>query len=165
MASKLNRVTVDLEPYPELVVIYLGMRVHSFRGLATLIRLGPQIEKAVAAKPEGLLLHENVTFSIFPLHVGMRQYWRDFESLETWARSLPHKKWWVDFLKNPGGTGFWHETYFRNGGIEAVYDNLFEPVGMMTFAPRREAKGAMFSARKRAGIGGKAKLGEPVPEE
>jgi len=36
MAVKVNRITVDLTGYPNLVVIYLGMRVNSLRGLATL---------------------------------------------------------------------------------------------------------------------------------
>jgi hypothetical protein len=58
MAAKVQRTTVDLSAYPDLVVIYLGMRVNSLRGLKTLMRLGPAIKSAVAAKPDGLLLHE-----------------------------------------------------------------------------------------------------------
>jgi fumigallin biosynthesis monooxygenase-like protein len=46
---------------------------------------------------------ERLFFSFFPLHVGMRQYWRDFESLKTWARSLPHQKWWQNFVRDSGG--------------------------------------------------------------
>ena len=64
----------DLSAYPDLVVIYLGMRVEEPRGLATLQRLGPQIQAAVEERPDGLLLHENLTYSEEPLHVGMRQY-------------------------------------------------------------------------------------------
>jgi Domain of unknown function (DUF4188) len=44
-------------------------------------------------------------FSLFPPHAGMRQYWRDFDSLERWARSLPHRQWWQQFLRDRGGTG------------------------------------------------------------
>jgi hypothetical protein len=55
----LNRSTVDLSQYPDLVVIYLGMKVNSPRGLKTLISFGPKISKSLAAKPDGLLLHEN----------------------------------------------------------------------------------------------------------
>jgi hypothetical protein len=160
-----NRVTVDLSEYPNLVVIYLGMRVNSLRGLRTLLSFGPRISDAVAAKPDGLLLHENFMFSLFPPHAGMRQYWRDFESLETWARSLPHQQWWQNFARDPGGTGFWHEAYFLKGGMEAIYDDLPEPLGFLKFAPRKQARGAMFSARKRAGIGGEASVGAPVGEE
>ena len=84
-----NRQTVDLSGYPDLVVIYLGMRVNTLTGLKTAIGFGPNIDRAVAAKPDGLLLHENIMFSLFPPHLGMRQYWRDFDSLERWARSEP----------------------------------------------------------------------------
>ena len=60
MATKVNRVTVDLSPYPDLVVIYLGMRVNSLRGLKTVFQFGPRISASVASKPDGLLLHENL---------------------------------------------------------------------------------------------------------
>jgi hypothetical protein len=165
MAAKVNRQTVDLSAYPDLMVIYLGMRVNSLRGLKTLIRLGRGIQAAVAAKPDGMLLHENLMFSLWPLHVGMREYWRDFESLETWARStMPHQQWWKDFLRDPGGTGFWHETYFRKGGFEAIYDDIPTPIGMMRFAPPRAAKGPMFSARERAQAAGVSRTAPPVEE-
>ncbi len=165
MPSKVKRVTVDLSSYPDLVVIYLGMRVNSLRGLKTLLSFGPRISAAVAARPDGLLLHENLFFSLLPPHAGMRQYWRDFESLEAWARSLPHQEWWRNFLRDSGGTGFWHETYFRKGGMEAIYDDVAPPVGLLRFAPPRPARGAMFSARKRASIAGEAVYPAPVPEE
>jgi len=95
---KVNRQTVDLSGYPDLVVIYLGMRVNTFTGIKTLFGFGPKISKSVAAKPDGLLLHEPIIYSIFPMHAGMRQYWRDFESLERWSRSEPHMLWWKQFL-------------------------------------------------------------------
>jgi hypothetical protein len=165
MPEKVKRTTVDLSAYPDLVVIYLGMRVNSFRGLKTLVSFGPAIQAAVDAKPDGLLLHENLLFSLFPLHAGMRQYWRDFESLETWARStMPHQKWWKDFLRDPGGTGFWHETYFRRGGFEAIYDDIPAPIGMMRFAPNHPARGPMFSARQRIQAPGDAHVAPPVGE-
>ena len=80
--TKPERYTVDLSAYPELVVIYLGMRAEEPHGVATLEALGPQIRAAVEEKPEGLLLHEELIYSQEPLHVGMRQYWGDFDSLE-----------------------------------------------------------------------------------
>ncbi|HEY2379987.1 MAG TPA: DUF4188 domain-containing protein [Terriglobia bacterium] len=137
MSGKVRRQTVDLDAYPDLVVIYLGMRVNTLTGLKTLFGFGPRIEKSVAARPDGLL-----------------QYWRDFESLEKWSRSEPHRLWWQEFLRNSGGTGFWHETYFRRGGIEAIYDDITTPVGMMRFAGLKNAAGPMFSSRQRAGLPG-----------
>src|SRR5580704_19480886 len=124
---KALRQTVDLSAYPDLVVVYLGMTVNVLTGVKTLFGFGPRIEASVAARPEGLLLHENLFYSFFPLHVGMRQYWRDFESLETWSRSMPHQEWWQSFLRDSGGTGFWHETYFMRGGMEAIYDDMPVP--------------------------------------
>jgi len=70
------------------------------------------------------------------MHIGMRQYWRDENSLFQWTRSDTHRQWWQSFLKDSGGTGFWHETYFRRGGIEAVYGDVPENIGLMAFAPR-----------------------------
>jgi len=146
-----NRTTADLSSYPDLVVIYLGMRVNEPRGVKTLMSFGPKIRKSVEAQPDGLLLHENLLFSLFPPHAGMRQYWRDFDSLERWARSLPHQQWWQQFLRDRGGTGFWHETYFRRGGMEAIYDDIPEAIGFMRFAPVVPARGGMFAAAARAG--------------
>lgn len=151
MTGAPNRTTVDLSSYPDLVVIYLGMRVNTAGGLRTLLSFGPKIRKSVEACPDGLLLHENLLFSLFPPHAGMRQYWRDFDSLERWARSLPHLEWWRGFLRDRGGTGFWHETYFRGGQIESVYIDM-PPTGLARFAPPAPARGSMFSARRRLGM-------------
>ena len=158
-----NRQTVDLSAYPDLVVIYLGMRVRQVRGLPKLLKTGRQIQAGVAQNPEGLLLHENFVFSLVPPHVGMRQYWRDLDVLERWTRELPHQQWWKDFLRDSAGTGFWHETYFMRGGMEAIYDDLSKPVGMMSFAPLERARGRMFSARSRLGLGD-SPLSAVIPE-
>jgi hypothetical protein len=143
-----DRKTVDLSGYPDLVVVYLGMRVRRPRGLVRLLGLGPQIRKSWQQQPEGLLLHEDLIWSLLPPQIGMRQYWRDLESLERWTRSEPHRRWWQQFLKDAGGTGFWHETYLMNGGMEAIYDDL-PATGMARFAPVRPARGARFSSRDR----------------
>ncbi len=81
MSGKVQRLTVDLSSFPDMVVIYLGMRVNALTGVKTLLGLGPQIKTSVEQKPDGLLLHENFIMSLIPLHLGMRQYWRDFDSL------------------------------------------------------------------------------------
>ena len=161
--ARTERLTVDLAKYPELVVVYLGMKAHNLRGLGTVIKFGPRINQSVAAKPDGLLRHEGLIFSLWPLHVGMRQYWRDFASLEAWTRTLPHQKWWKDFLKDPKGTGFWHEVYQAKGGIEAIYDDVKIPVGLSAFADVVPARGPMFGARSRLGMGAQAPAG-PLPE-
>jgi hypothetical protein len=155
MKAHVDRQTVDLSAYPDLVVIYLGMRVRTIAGIKTLFGIGPQINKAGAVRPEGLLHFENnILYSLFPLHVGMRWYWKDFDCMEQWARSEPHRQWWQDFIKSSGGTGFWHETYFMRGGMEAIYDDVTQPLGFQAFAPSKTARGPMFSARARAGAAG-----------
>jgi hypothetical protein len=155
--ARADRQTVDLSAYPDLVVIYLGMRANSLRGLKTLIAFGPKIDKAVAEQPDGMLLHERMLYS--PVHFGMREYWRDFESLEAWTRTLPHKEWWRSYVKDTAGTSFWHETYFMRGGMEAIYASTEKPLGLTAFAPVEPARGAMFSARRRA------RRDEPEPEQ
>ena len=147
----MERVTVDFSAYPDLVLLTLGMRVNTWRGLPTLLRFGPWISEAVKRQPDGLLHHESFLYSLWPPHVGIRQYWRDFDSLEAWARTDPHRGWWKTFLKNPAGTGFWHEACFMKGGMEAVYVNVPERIGARAFAPDVPARGAMFSSRHRAG--------------
>ncbi len=86
-----DRQTVNLAGYPDLVVVYLGMKVRRPRGLLRLLGLGPQIGKSWRKQPDGLLLHEDLVWSLFPPHLGMRQYWRDLDSLERWTRSEPHR--------------------------------------------------------------------------
>jgi Domain of unknown function (DUF4188) len=162
MPTAVERRTVDLSQYPNLVVIYLGMRVNRLTGLKTLLGFGPQISNSVTAQPDGLLLHENMLYSLFPVHVGMRQYWRDMESLFAWTRSDPHRQWWKGFLRDSGGTGFWHETYLMRGGMEAIYDDVAQPIGFMRFAPVKVARGAMFGASHRASVSNDA---EPVVSE
>lgn len=164
MTTSVSRRTVDLSGYPDLVVIYLGMRVNTLTGLKTLLGFGPRIAQSVAAHPDGLLLHEDFLWSLFPPHAGIRQYWRDFESLETWARSEPHRLWWQEFLRDSGGTGFWHETYFMRGGMEAVYDDMVKDTGFLRFAPHRPARGGFFSARTRASRPGDSAAAVPVSE-
>jgi hypothetical protein len=163
-STSVNRQTVDLSEFPDLVVIYLGMRVRAVRGLGKLFQTGRQIQAGVAQGPDGLLLHENFVFSLVPPHFGMRQYWRDLDALERWTRELPHQQWWKDFLRDSSGTGFWHETYFMRGGMEAIYDDMDKPVGMMSFAPFERARGRMFSARSRLGLG-EPRVSAVIPED
>jgi hypothetical protein len=135
-SKRVERRTVDLGQYPDLVVISLGMRVNAITGLKRLFGLGPQI----------------------------RQSWRDFAPLEAWTRSEPHQRWWQQFLRDSGGTGFGHETYAMRGGIEGIYDDMAQPTGLLRFAPVKQARGGMFSARCRIGLAGEPPTGAPLSE-
>lgn len=161
----MERRTADLSGYPDLVALYLGMRANSLRGVPTILQFGPKIWAIAKDPPKGLLAHDNIIYSLFPLHIGMRQYWQDFDSLEAWARADPHREWWKSFLKNPQGTGFWHEAYFMKGGMETVSINVPERLGLRKFAPDVPARGSMFSARLRAGREGCAQQSAPITEE
>lgn len=54
MADAPVRNTADLSAYPDLVVIYLGMRVEEPRGVETLQALRPQIQPTVDKRPDRL---------------------------------------------------------------------------------------------------------------
>lgn len=164
MPERVVRQTVDLSAYPDLVVLYLGMRVNAFRGIRTLLGFGPRIQASAGAGPDGLLLHESIIYSLLPLHLGMRQYWRDFDSLERWTRSDPHKEWWTTFLRDSGGTGFWHELYSIRGGFEAVYADVPAPIGLMKVGRVHEARGHMFSSRNRLAREGAPAVAAPLSE-
>jgi hypothetical protein len=165
MAKTVSRRTVDLSDFPDLVVIYLGIRVNALAGLRTAFGFRPDIVKSVNAQPEGLLLHEDLIYGFFPPHIGMRQYWRDFEALERWARSEPHRLWWQKFMRDSGGTGFWHEAYFIRGGMEAIYVDMVRDTGFLKFAPQSPARGAMFSARGRVRTPGRSAVAAPISED
>jgi hypothetical protein len=158
-----RRQTVDLGAYPDLVVIYLGMRVSALRGVLTLFRFGPRIRRSAAARPDGLLRHEMVVWGLAPPHIGMRQYWRDFDALERWARSEPHSGWWRALWADMAGTGFWHETYVAGGGMESVFLDM-PPTGLAGFAPLVDARGSLFSARRRSRLAGPETTAPPVSE-
>ena len=47
---KVERRTVDLAAYPDLVVIYLGMRANALTGIKTLVGFGPRISDDLPAR-------------------------------------------------------------------------------------------------------------------
>jgi hypothetical protein len=57
-----------------------------------------------------------VAMLALPLHLGIRQYWRDFDALERWVRSEPHRTWWQELLR---------------GGVEAIFLDLDRPTGLL----------------------------------
>lgn len=140
----------DLAGYPDLTIVYLGMKVTRLQGILTLMGLGKELSPLARNKPDGLL-HQDTLLWRFD-HVGIRQYWRDFDALERFTRSEPHKGWWRDFLRDQKGTAFWHETYRNAGGVEGVYIGLPTPVGLGCFAAHRPRSGEHATARRRSEI-------------
>ena len=143
----LSKVSVDLSAYPDLVVVYLGFRVSTWRGLKAFLGIGRGLRALKRDVPDGLLCDEPIIYGLN--HVGMRQYWRDFESLERFTRSDPHKTWWRQFSKDPAGSGFWHEAYRRSGGMEAIYLGLPKPIGLAAFAAAKAPVGPFMTSRGR----------------
>jgi hypothetical protein len=94
----------------------------------------------------------------------LRQYWRDFESLERWTHADPHRTWWKQFLQDTGGTSFWHELYSVRGGFESVYIGVEKPIGFLRFANPLAVKGGLFSSRDRLRRGGTAETLAPYTE-
>jgi|SRR5580692_2464932 hypothetical protein len=157
-SGKVVRLSADLRAYPDLVVIYLGMRARSLRGALSILKIGPQIQASVKARPDGLLRHDGFLLGLFPLHVGMRQYWRDVDAMLAWTATLPHNKWWKNFLVSSSGTTFWHETYFASGGFESVYDDLPDGkrnFGLASFAPLAPAAPSTFARFRNAARAGR----------
>jgi len=125
MRTRVERRTVNLSTYPDLVVIYLGMRVNRIAGIKTLLGFGPKISSSAAAQPHGLLRHETIIYSLFPMHVGMRQYWRDANSLLEWTRSDPHRQWWESFLKKtPAEPGSGTKRIF-DAGASRLFTTMY----------------------------------------
>ncbi len=147
MQIQTARVTVDLSGYPDLVIVLLGFRVGSLRGIPALMRIGRGLGQVVADPPEGLLRHDQMLFGWN--HIGMKQYWRDLDTLGRFTRSAPHSGWWREFLADNHGCGFWHEAYSARGGVEAIYVGMDAPVGLGTFAPARRPEGPFLSSRDR----------------
>jgi hypothetical protein len=146
MQATVTRRSVDLSAYPDLVIIILGFRVRRLRGIAALLGVGKGLRQIEISPPPGLLSSEQFLFALN--HIGIRQYWRDLESLEAFTRSAPHSIWWRDFLRDSSGAGFWHESYSRQG-MEAVYVDMPGPVGFDRFAPERRPVGPFMTARQR----------------
>ena len=57
----------------------------------------------------------------------------------------------VEYLRDRSGPSFWHETYFRRGGIETMFRvDTGETIRYSRVAPTVRAEGPMFAARPRA---------------
>jgi hypothetical protein len=140
------------------VVFLIGMRfnkpikIHRWMPVANAM---PKMLRALDDHPElGCLGHHQwygrTTIAL--------QYWKDFESLDRFARDkdLPHLEPWRAFnraVRNSGDVGIWHETYRVSAdACEAIYSNM--PLFGLAAASRHvpvAAKG--HTAAARIGVG------------
>lgn len=140
----------------QLVVLNIGMRINRYwrpdKWMVPLMAMQRMIKELKAAPELGLL-------GAYPYKSGARvlaflQYWRDFESLEAYARDPAHKHWqnWQDtarMMAQDDSVGFFHETYcVEPGAMETIYINM-PPFGLGAVRGIQPATGYRMSARGR----------------
>jgi hypothetical protein len=121
--------------YPNLCVAIFGVQFFTEEGKqrydASGINeeMGPALE---AAQVEGHLLTRFLQEE--PGSGVLLQYWRSYDDLDRWARTLPHMRWWRWLLQNSGpDLSFYHEIY-QAKSAEAIFEKGCQPVGPAVFA-------------------------------
>jgi fumigallin biosynthesis monooxygenase-like protein len=118
------------EPF---VVFLIGMRVNRLRLFSKWMpaaRAMPEMLNVLYRYPEKGFLGGESFFRMFPITTLLLTYWRSFDDLEHFARSVddPHLGAWKRFnqaVGQDGSVGIWHETYVIEAGqYEAVYGNM-----------------------------------------
>lgn len=154
MAIIPGRVTAAYEG--PIVVFVIGMRINHFhrfgKWMPVARAMGPMIEELAANPDSGFLGAKNMLADLRT--VVLIQYWRDFDSLEAYARDREQKHWpaWTAFNKavgSDGTVGIFHETYcVEAGAYETIYGNMPE-FGLGRVAGTVPATGSRNEARNR----------------
>ena len=127
---EINRGRFTAEIDGDFVVFLIGMRLnHPLRVRAwwPVATAMPRMLRTIGEHPELGCLGSQQWFGRTTL---VLQYWRDFESLDRFARdrTLPHLEPWRRFnraVRDCGDVGIWHETFqVRAGAYEAIYANM-----------------------------------------
>lgn len=149
-----GRFTADFDR--SLVIFVIGMRINHFhkvgKWLPVARAMGPMIEELARNPQSGFLGTEFMLRNLRT--VVLMQYWRDFDSLEAYARDRDQKHWpaWVSFNKavgSDGTVGIFHETYAVSAGAyETIYGNM-PPFGLGKVAGLIPATGKRNEARSR----------------
>jgi hypothetical protein len=139
-----------------LVVFLIGMRINQFhkvgRWLPVFRAMGPMIRELSTKPDSGFLGTEYALCSL--RQILLLQYWRDFDSLEAYARNRNAQHWpaWTAFnrtIGDDGTVGIYHETFVvEPGAHETVYGNM-PPFGLGRFAGSVPATGSRNVARER----------------
>jgi hypothetical protein len=123
-----GRFTADIEG--DFVVFLIGMRFNHLLKVRKWVPVAlamPKMLKAIDEHPEIGCLGYQQWLGRTTILV---QYWRDFESLDRFARDKdqPHIEPWRKFNRavgKSGDVGIWHETFkVRAGEYEAIYGNM-----------------------------------------
>jgi hypothetical protein len=155
MAVHRGRFTAEIEG--DFVVFLIGMRVNNplkvHRWWPIFIAM-PKMLRVLGQHPELGCLGFHLWIGRSPL---VLQYWRDFESLDRFARNkdLPHLEPWRQFnrrVSDSGDVGIWHETYrVRAGEYEAIYGNM-PRVGLAAVGDHRPTGTTSATAARRIGL-------------
>jgi len=115
-----------------LVIFLIGMRINHFHRIGKWLpvaRAMPRMIAELRADPASGFL--GAEFLLGGLRTLMSvQYWRDFDSLEAYARAKDREHWpaWAAFNKaigSDGTVGIFHETYaVPRGASETIYANM-----------------------------------------
>lgn len=139
-----------------LVVFVIGMRINHFHKVGkwwpVFQAMGPMLAEVSRDPTSGFLGYEFLLRSLRT--VVLLQYWRDFDSLEAYARAREKQHWpaWTAFNKaigNDGTVGIFHETYVvPEHGSETIYGNMV-PFGLGKVSGTVPATGSRNEARSR----------------
>lgn len=128
MGTEINRGRFTAAADSDIVVFLIGSRLNKVRDLPKMIRIARQMramQNELRQSPELGCLHMEDFFGRATISV---QYWRDFQALETYAKSTNHDHLpaWREYnrlVRDAGNIGVWHETYHvRNH--ESIYVNM-----------------------------------------
>jgi hypothetical protein len=128
MAVNAGRFTADVEG--DFVAFLIGMRFNhplKVRKWLPIALAMPKMLKVLDDHPELGCLGYHQWIGRTTILV---QYWRDFESLDRFARDkdLPHLEPWRHFNRavgKSGDVGIWHETFkVKANEYEALYGNM-----------------------------------------
>jgi heme-degrading monooxygenase HmoA len=129
-----NATIAHLWEHPNLCVAIFGVQFHTPEGQQRYGMSGiPQeMDPALeAAKSDGFLHQERLMGQGSGV---LLQYWRSYEDLDRWARTMPHMTWWRWLLENAGpDISFYHEIY-QVKTAEAIYERGCRPVGAALIA-------------------------------
>lgn len=154
MTIRHERLTADYGD--DLVVFIIGMRINHFlrvgKWLPVLRAMPRMLKELYVDKGSGFLGAEMLRKDMrTPVLI---QYWRDFESLEGYARARDREHWpaWLAFNKavgTDGSVGIFHETYVVQAhAYETIYGNM-PPFGLGKVAGLVPATGNRNEARAR----------------
>ena len=139
-----------------IVVFLIGMRINQFRRVSKWLpaaKAMPAMLDELRNNPSSGFLGAEL-FQRWPRTLFAVQYWRDFDSIEAYARNRDRKHWpaWTAFYSatdNNGSVGIFHETYCVDAGrFETIYGDM-PPFGLGQVSGTVPATGVREAARGR----------------